>query len=213
MVKIYCADINLLPDEITCFYKFVSKERLEKINAKKRLVDKKRSLLAGLLIYKNICNDVNMLKESVNEFGKPEINGCKNFSISHSGDYVIMAVSDFPVGADIELHKDDDYLRLSKVAFCSEEEKYISNSTSKKEDFFKLWTLKESYMKALGRGFNLSPKSFCFNINNNEIQIRGNEKWKFTVNTFIPNYTVSVCSMEECCNVIVFQEPKELTEV
>lgn len=210
LVEIYCANINLLPDEITPFFAFVSKERLKKINAKKKSDDKKRSLLAGLLIYKNICNDVNILKESVNEFGKPKINGCKSFSISHSGDYVIMAVSDFSVGIDIEMHKDEDYERLAKAAFHSDEQKYIINSNSPKEDFFKLWTLKESYMKAIGRGFNLSPKSFCFNINNDEIQMFENEKWNFTVINSILKYTISVCSKEECGSTVIFQNLQDL---
>lgn len=212
MVKIYCADINLLPDDITPFLKYISKERLEKINAKKRLDDKKRSLLAGILIYKNICNDISKLKESINEFGKPKVAGCKEFSISHSGGYVVMAVSDFPVGIDIERHKRENYSGLAKVAFHGEEQHFINNSDFQKTDFFKLWTLKESYMKALGRGFNLSPKSFYLKITDNQIFLSEKGHWKFSVITSVPDYTISVCSREECDNTVIFQSLRELTE-
>jgi len=90
---------------------------------------------------------------SLNEFGKP-ISKDKEFNVSHSKGYVAIAISDEPVGLDIE------YLRLHKEALkkmiASEKEERAIESI---EDFFKVWTSKESLVKCVGTGFKEDLKS------------------------------------------------------
>ena len=71
------------------------------------------------------------------------------------------AVSRFPVGCDVErIHPVD--LALARRAFSREENAYLEAlpALERDEAFFRLWTLKESYMKCLGEGFSLPMNSF-----------------------------------------------------
>ena len=76
--------------------------------------------------------------------GKPLIPGEGRWlSLSHSGGYALCALSEFPVGVDIELVKPH---RPGLPAFCfAEEEMPLFDGTD--GSFTRLWTLKESFCK------------------------------------------------------------------
>ena len=82
--------------------------RAEKINRLRVTADKLRSAGAGILINfikekYNIAGDV-----KVDKFGKPYFEDTDiHFNISHSGCYVIAAVSDEDIGIDIQKIKSD----------------------------------------------------------------------------------------------------------
>ena len=85
-----------------------------------------------------------------------------HFSISHSGNKVAVAFSDSEVGCDIEMIGDAD-LTLAQMFFSrSEYESLLSigEEHERRRAFFRCWTLKESYMKAVGKGMNMAPESF-----------------------------------------------------
>jgi len=98
------------------------------------------------------------------EKGKPEPAGFRgiHFNISHSGDWVVAALSSSAVGVDVE--------RMRKVPegvanrFFSEKEKAwlaaAGDEKEKAEIFFTLWTLKESFLKAIGTGLTRSLSTF-----------------------------------------------------
>lgn len=90
---------------------------------------------------------------SLNEYGKP-ISKDKYFNVSHSKGYVAIAISDEPIGLDIEYlrpHKET----LKKMIASEKEEKAIKSI----EDFFMVWTSKESLVKCVGTGFKEDLKS------------------------------------------------------
>ncbi len=72
------------------------------------------------------------------------------FNISHSGKYVVCAVSDKEVGIDIEGGRKAS-ISLAKRFFCQEETSWINEEDSE-DRFFRIWTLKEAYGKAVGCG-------------------------------------------------------------
>lgn len=80
------------------------------------------------------------------ENGKPYIEGNPlHFSLSHSGDIGIIAISDKPVGVDAEIFK--DRLRKSIIErFSVREQSEIANE----QDFLKHWTAREAYVKLYG---------------------------------------------------------------
>ncbi len=110
--------------------------------------DKLASACAGLLIDKFIGKNLKL-----NEYGKPYSDE-KFFNISHSGNYVIIAVSDFEVGCDVEMKRELEYERLGKIVFHENERKKLSETDDKGSLFFKLWTSKEAFIKCLGEGFH-----------------------------------------------------------
>ena len=96
------------------------------------------------------------LKYGMGAEGKPYLlDGAFRFSLSHSGEYVICAVSALEVGADIQEKKDSDYLKLSRRFFTRKEQDAFDSCCSEQEQrdlFYLLWTRKEAYGKLTGRG-------------------------------------------------------------
>jgi 4'-phosphopantetheinyl transferase len=86
----------------------------------------------------------------------PEI----HFNISHSAETLLIAISKIgAVGIDIEQAKPhrNDFSALVEKCFASEEIKYWNAlaETEKKAEFYRFWTRKEAFVKAVGRGIAL----------------------------------------------------------
>lgn len=78
-----------------------------------------------------------------------------HFNLSHAGDYILIAVSDSPVGIDIERYETDlNINEIMEIAFSEKEIRYLNRQTSPNKTFFKLWTRKEALLKATSKGLN-----------------------------------------------------------
>lgn len=81
---------------------------------------------------------------------------------SHSGDFVLCALADREVGVDLqEMHK-EPRKALIKRTLQPEELCFYQTvpSRQRRQVFYQYWTVKESYLKALGTGFHTSLDSF-----------------------------------------------------
>jgi 4'-phosphopantetheinyl transferase len=87
--------------------------------------------------------------------GKPQVAGIE-FNLSHSGDLVVYAVSDRPVGIDIERIRSMDLSGIIQRFFApSEFAAWQKLPPSEQEAaFFRTWTIKEAYLKAIGTGLH-----------------------------------------------------------
>ena len=86
-----------------------------------------------------------------NEHGAPYLEHGPYFSISHSKQGIAVAVSDTPVGIDIEgMRKLDD--GLVRKTMNPDEQSRIAASANPSQEFIRLWTRKEAYVKMLGTG-------------------------------------------------------------
>lgn len=166
---VYYMDVSQL--DINQMEHFVSVERLEKTGRYVFQKDKKLSIGAELLlkyalIQLNIFNPV----LGHDNYGKPFLvnHPHVHFNLSHSEEYVACAVSDSPVGVDIEQVHDID-LNIAQHYFFGSEYHHIQNSAHKQRTFFQLWVLKESYMKMIGLGFRLPLDEFCIDIQNSSL--------------------------------------------
>jgi len=75
------------------------------------------------------------------------------FNLSHSGDYVLCAVSSQEIGVDIQQHRAGGMERLAQRFFSAEEVRAMENRGEGKEAFFyRLWARKEAYGKLTGEG-------------------------------------------------------------
>lgn len=77
------------------------------------------------------------------------------FNLSHSGEYVICAVSHQEIGADIQQCVSMDVERLAGRFFSSEECKVLAayeTEREKQQFFFRQWARKEAYGKLIGEG-------------------------------------------------------------
>lgn len=101
--------------------------------------------------------------------GKPYLDNVPGlfFSLSHSGDYVLCAVSDREIGADIQQERKEQGERIAGKYFTeSEREWYLSaeTETDRKSRFYRLWAAKEAYMKLTGLGLAQGLQNFTADI-------------------------------------------------
>lgn len=93
------------------------------------------------------------LEYGCGEHGKPYlINSPWHFNLSHSGDYVLCALSRREVGADIQIERKKNVKKIAERFFSEEENRMLKQSEDENADFFRLWTRKEAYGKLTGEG-------------------------------------------------------------
>ncbi|HLX54204.1 MAG TPA: 4'-phosphopantetheinyl transferase superfamily protein [Aquella sp.] len=117
-----------------------------------------------------------------------------NFNIAHCYNNVILAIyqgSDYAIGVDIE--QIDNKININEMApivFSESERKLIKNSA---KNFFKLWTKKESLIKALGTGF---ATDFYQDTKLNLDDFETTDNYQIATSQ-IDNYFMSVCLYKE----------------
>ncbi|WP_428819257.1 4'-phosphopantetheinyl transferase family protein [Microbulbifer sp. MCCC 1A16149] len=100
------------------------------------------------------------LSFSRNENGKPLLASMPDlhFSLSHSGQWIALAVScEAPVGIDIEQpSKPRDFLRIARHYFHPQERALLEAPPLElmPTHFYRLWTMKEAFFKARGTGIS-----------------------------------------------------------
>jgi 4'-phosphopantetheinyl transferase len=83
------------------------------------------------------------------------------FNISHSGNWVVIALDSEELGIDIEkINSSFDYAIILTEHFTSSEQSFIHNAENPSSAFYFLWTRKEALVKALGRGLQENLKIF-----------------------------------------------------
>lgn len=180
MIHIYAVNIkdDIEDSILEKFSAVISVERKERISKFQNSRDKQRGVLAEVLLrYALYINYA--LKEEIaftyNGFGKPSLKNRENvfFNMSHSGDWVICGVGDVSVGVDVEQIVKPD-LRIARRFFSDEEYSYLSglNGEQQTADFFKIWILKESYIKEAGKGLSIPLDTFYFIFDKGEIQVQ-----------------------------------------
>ena len=86
-----------------------------------------------------------------NEHGAPYLADGPYFSISHCKQGIAVVVSDQPVGIDIEgMRKVDD--GLVRKTMNTQEQAQIAAAANPEQEFIRLWTRKEAYVKMQGTG-------------------------------------------------------------
>lgn len=178
------------------------KNRIEKLVIKKY---KYKVLFSELLIRMIICDKLNLKNNQIlikkNEYGKPFLVNCEkfHFNISHSGEWIVCAVDNNVVGIDIEKISIVDYCTIARTFFNKEESSFIFQGCVDEhlKNFYTIWTLKESYIKADGRGLSLPLKSFTIHIDRDRnIRLM---KYNILKNCFFKefhidlDYKISVC--------------------
>ena len=160
--------------------------------------DQIRCLTAGLLLRMAFGERIPEMRE--NTQGKPYLPLGPFFNLSHSGTYVVLGVSEHEIGVDIEqIAPFDD--RVARRCYTEKELAwlYAQNNT---EAFYRLWTAKESIMKATGLGFTLPPESFSvLPMEDGWHTIRG-QRWFLQWNMLPGHAICSACASAETVQLI-----------
>ena len=153
-MKIYSVNITDIDENLFgIWYDRMSSEKKDSVVKMQSEHKRKLRIAADMLCRKGISEfcgvPENEITIRLTSLGKPYAAGLPvNFSISHSGDYAVCAVSGNEIGIDIEKIRAVHPRAYEK--FCTEKEaRYID---SEENGFFKIWTLKEAYFKCIGTG-------------------------------------------------------------
>lgn len=165
-MKIYAAKIcEIREAEAESLYELLGRDRQKKVLELKNQRERERSIFAGLLLRYSFLKagyDAEMWAQAEigkGLYGKPFIKGYHDFqySLSHSGEWIVCAADTMPLGVDIQemkewklqmakrFYHEKEYNRILKL-----EETDTANRRTK--EFYSIWTAKESVVKLSGRG-------------------------------------------------------------
>ena len=206
-IHIWSADLNISHIKLLRYYKYLSP--LEYNRAKGFKFDKdRRTFIACTGILREIlAGYINISPETIsfryNDFGKPFLaNYCSRlyFNSSRSASVALYIFSGvYEVGIDIEKVRYMNSLNDIVLQFFSDEEITYFKKLSSQEftrEFYKLWTKKEAFVKAIGMGLSFPLNQFQVSVDTGNrykiTQIKGDfseaVKWSIgSVNTF-PEY-------------------------
>ncbi|GAB3899468.1 4'-phosphopantetheinyl transferase family protein [Spirosoma agri] len=88
---------------------------------------------------------------------KPELAGITDFhfNLSHTANWILLAVSRSNVGIDVEkIITDFPFQDILQNSFGSEEQQYVKASANPVDAFYRLWTRKEALIKATAKGMD-----------------------------------------------------------
>ncbi|CAL0318432.1 unnamed protein product [Lupinus luteus] len=184
----------ILPDEIrnpnllNRYLEILSPDEKENVLRMSGEHLQKRALLARALVrttiarYQTNCQiDPKSLKFTKNDHGKPEVDWQYaedrslpplHFNISHTSSLIACGVTmGSAIGIDVEEKQrrlKNDILAFARRYFSPHEIEIlttIADPELRRQEFIKLWTLKEAYVKAIGKGFSASPfKTFTVRL-------------------------------------------------
>lgn len=113
-----------------------------------------------------------------------------HFNISHCYPVALCFVADGEVGADVQTIVKKDDLEIIKLIGSPSEIRKLENAPNPQCYFTRLWTLKESYLKYLGKGLDDALSRYDFG------QVNTNRFSAFKTDFFskqIGKYYISVC--------------------
>lgn len=101
-----------------------------------------------------------------NQPGLPESLRGLSFNLSHTRGLTALAISrDGAVGVDVERRdRTNDLERLARVKFAEAERAWLAHASDEaawRDRFFRVWTLKEAYLKARGVGITVPLADFA----------------------------------------------------
>lgn len=146
-----------------------------------------------------------------NEHGKPMLKNHDDihFNISHCKGLAVCAIANGSIGVDAEgIRKFPE--RVLKRCFTENEIRYIKENEFPDRAFFQLWTLKESYVKAIGIGISYPLKNAEFIIDNNHITANAEGKYSFMQIILDNEFVCSLCCNNIFNNTVYFRSYEEI---
>ena len=135
-----------------------------------------------------------------------------HLSVSHSGEWFVCAISNQPVGIDLQEHTLlrgetqeqalNRYCKIARRFFHPLEADYVE--ADPKNRFFPVWTAKEGYVKYTGQGMDEYYDSFCV-LGRSSVapQLPTETSWQaeqvsFLRIPFADGYTFCICTPDPC---------------
>ena len=153
-ILLYHCEALCNPQAFAQHFARMPESRRKKIDALKNESDKRLSLGAGIVL-EELLQGCNTDAIAYGEHGKPYLPGSPlHFNLSHSGTLALGVSAPCSVGCDVQKIKPVSH-KIAARFFTAYEQELLAaceNETAFTRLFYRLWTLKESAVKALGTG-------------------------------------------------------------
>ncbi|OGT24399.1 MAG: hypothetical protein A2W47_03565 [Gammaproteobacteria bacterium RIFCSPHIGHO2_12_38_15] len=208
-VHVILLDVNDFMGQLSAYQLFLNEEELIKNQHAHFIIA--RGILRQLLAYYLKCHP----KELVFEYekkGKPSLkNNDLLFNLSHAHQKIIYVFSKKrKVGVDVEFKKREvNFLKIAERFFSLSESQYLKNLPSAQllDMFYRLWTYKEAYVKALGQGIS-SFQDFSIDVKKNPLDIN---HFRLSEFFFAEEYQAAVAIEKNIpCNILFFKLNQDL---
>ncbi|WP_145035250.1 4'-phosphopantetheinyl transferase superfamily protein [Paenibacillus sp. Y412MC10] len=199
---------HIRDETFRALFQTLSPDRQEYVSKFRRASDYQRSVLGDALAHRMLRDKLGRERTNMeiirNAYGKPFLKDHDNlhFNVSHSGQWVVCAVGYEPLGIDVEKMENID-MDIAKRYFHKTEFNALLNCppSERLSRFFDLWTLKESYIKAVGKGLHLPLDSFVMERQGGEwewapVVGENGGTYYFKQYALEEGYKLSVCSMD-----------------
>ncbi|HCH28862.1 MAG TPA: hypothetical protein DEW35_05080 [Ruminococcaceae bacterium] len=188
--KVYLLNIDDVKKYKRGFFEEYFPERLKR--AEKFVFEKDKLRCLGVAVALGKVLNIHESDLSYGEYGKPYSDKAGvSFSISHSGDYVALAVSDTDIGVDIQ--KNNREPKDNAYRILTEDEIGYLNGRPQKE-FFKIWSLKESLSKAVGKGIHIGFSEIDTTPFLHKLPLLYSSQQYFANVVEIDNYYITICT-------------------
>ena len=179
------------PEEIARWTDELPEWRRKQVLAYKNDMGRRQSLLAYRLLCQGLREEYGIMEQPTfvyNEHGKPSLalpptggdGEGPHFSLSHCKEGVCCAISDRPVGIDIESASRKISDSVIRYSMNEGEQALIRESDNPQRTFLRLWTQKEAVLKRLGTGIRDDMRDILSDYTYT-IETRENERYVLSV--------------------------------
>ncbi|MFK5975072.1 MAG: 4'-phosphopantetheinyl transferase superfamily protein [Sulfurovum sp.] len=205
MIEIYLIHIDSMDEEEYQKYLSIIPLEMQKEVLRYRQRDDRYRTLIGkktLFLYlkdKNIS--LNDIKRDT--YNRPYLNNSDiEFNISHSNEYIVSVFTSYnSIGIDIEEINNNIDIYEFRDVFREEEFNQLISSLNPIELFYRLWTIKEAVLKAIGRGFIDNPKDVIIGEN-----IASYKDKSYNILTFKQDKYICSLAFEKKAKVVIRTE-------
>lgn len=154
-IRLYLLNIKeILEEPLGELIYFFSEESQVRIKKYRFVSDQNRTAWAEILLRFLLPDDCRKLAIKRTVSGKPYFSGSEyQFNLSHSGEWIACTLGRTASGVDIQ-QEEEVFLSVAEKYFLPEEYREICvlDKTGQRNLFYKLWCIKESYLKYQGTG-------------------------------------------------------------
>ena len=184
----------------------ISSEQKVRIERLARKSDRRRAQAAEVLMRRVLSSHMGVSEGEIiverDQFNKPFLPGADIFfNLSHSADRVVCAVGTAPLGVDLEkIRPLPEMMEIVTRYFSTGEQLAMAScpEPDRLDYFFLLWTLKESFIKANGKGLSVPLSSFSISITEDGSAFLENHpeqsKWSLRSYSAGIHYKLALCA-------------------
>ena len=212
-IHLWRAHLDLPAIVVNELTNLLSADEIERANKFCFPEHKRRFIVARSILRQLLSNYLHLnpkdLEFAYSNLGKPSIIQSNKisflqFNLSHSQEYALFGFSNYHlIGVDLEyLRTMSDASKIAERFFSPREFNLISNLPLEQQSqlFFKLWTAKEAYLKAVGTGLSGSLASVDIGLDQNHqtslLAINGDpmtaQNWSIHSCFPAPNYVATI---------------------